>query len=715
MTTGWRLLVVIAFLAGILLSGLVGTSTSMTFVWVPYAVLGLAAVLSIGLLFENVSFTLPRWGTLAVFGLALYLLIRASDSPVAYFAREDAALVIAAFLAYCLFLSLLTATEWRQRLVEVLALLVVIHLAFAFAQAFYRPSLWLIPGYERTITGHPGGLFNQPDHFAAFLASLFPLWIAAAAFGRRGRRIRIAFAILAILSLVGVLLSGSASGIVGILAGSTALAALCGLIAWKRFPKSTRRKLVASFAVAGVIGAILLLANSAPASKAIDRELLTRDGGAHVVALWSTGAKQFLEAPLTGTGSRTSRIHGRLHRSEPFDAAHGEPEFIHNEYLQMLADYGLVGLALALLAIVPHVFSGYRFVRAYSGFGTRQGACFPKSDHLSLVLGALGGLASMAVVATVDLVFHLPVFVLTAAIFLAVLAAPDPMGSALKPAPSSRLIPGGSLLFMNRAVAFGCGIATLLFGLLFSRSEYHYEMARLAFESDPGGFHHHRHLQSARSLDPKNPFAFSLSAHAQVAAILPEMPEPARRQALEQADSYFDKARDLYPQDIFAAVGHAAVLEELGLREMALDRIRGARELAPNYGNLMIAEAELHLRHGRIAEAEKAYAGAMNARAFTDTAAAMRGLRTVTEWKLIAEQNGIDWKSKDPDEIESAPLLARPGERSLPAAKVEERAPAAALPPSDDLDAILSLPALPRFDPDDFPEDLPSENSDPPL
>jgi tetratricopeptide (TPR) repeat protein len=212
-----------------------------------------------------------------------------------------------------------------------------------------------------------------------------------------------------------------------------------------------------------------------------------------------------------------------------------------------------------------------------------------------------------------------------------------------------------------------------LFGIVFSQSEYHYERARLSFESDRAGFNHLRHLHDARALDGKNPFVFSLSAHAQVAGIQPDMPEPARLQALGQADGYFSHARHLYPQDIFAAIGHAAVLEELGRTGEALERLREAREFAPDYGNLMLAEAEHHLRHGRVADAETMFSQAMSAAAFRDSAAARRGLMTVTEWKLIAEQDGIDWRVM-PDPVESEPLLAGPaGYRSPAEAKVENR------------------------------------------
>src|SRR5690606_2800364 len=239
-----------------------------------------------------------------------------------------------------------------------------------------------------------------------------------------------------------------------------------------------------------------------------------------------------------------------------------------------------------------------------AGFATAKGRLLPRSDHLAFVLGALASLSAMGALSLFDFTMHLPAFLIVAAVFLALLAAPDPMASALQSSPAP-IIPGGSLMFVNRTVAFGCGFAMLMFGLVFSRSEFHYEMARLSFEAEPDGYRHFRHLKAARELDSKNPFLFALSAHAQVAGISSEMAAPERRQALEQADHYFSRARALYPQDVFAAVGHAAVLDELGKRGSALQRLHDAREFAPSYGNLILAEAEHHLRHGNILAAEE--------------------------------------------------------------------------------------------------------------
>ena len=110
--------------------------------------------------------------------------------------------------------------------------------------------------------------------------------------------------------------------------------------------------------------------------------------------------------------------------------------------------------------------------------------------------------------------------------------------------------------------------------------------------------------------------------------------------------------------------------------------------MAPGYGNLMLAEAEHHLRYGKIAEAEDAFREAMGAGAFRDIAAAQEGLRTITEWQLIAEENGIDWRD-DTTHGESDRMNVKPdGFRRMPAARIAERALAA--------EAVPAPPAVPH-------------------
>jgi O-antigen ligase len=690
MTLTWRFIVVVFFLIGFFLIGMIGTSTAMTFVWPAYACMGLAGILSIGLLFKEVTFSLPRWSTIAVFTLAAYLLVRASETTNSYFAREDATLVLVAFLTYCLFLSLFSTIELRHRLVQTLALLVIVNLGFAALQAFVNPTLWLIPGYERTFSDRIGGLFNHPDHFAAFQAMLVPLWLAMAMYGRKNGIVRYVWLGLALVSAFVVLSTGSSAGILALLVGLGIAGLLSLMILFRKIRVEVRRPLLLVLATALVLLSTVGLFYSASIGGKIEYALLTKGDGASLPLIWKAGVKQAEVSPLLGTGSRTSQVYTRLFRD---DSLHGaEPEFVHNEYLQMLADYGIIGLSLMMIVLLCHGRSGLQFVKSYAAFGASPGALLPKSDHLALVIGALSTLGALGIVCLFDFAMHLPVFVVTASIMVAILAAPDPMASAISPAKESVLIPGGGLMLVNRGVVFGAGIAILIFGIVFSRSEFHYEMARLAFESNRSGFQHLRHLQEARKLDPKNPYILTLSAHAQVAGITSEMAGPARKQALEKADLYFTKAHDLYPEDIFAAIGHAAVLDELGHSDDAIAILREASAMAPTYGNLMLAEAEHYLRIGKIEEAEKAYTASLNANAFRDSGAAGQGLLTITEWKLIAEQNGIDWRSDILERRREVELAKALEYRSMPAARIRERELASEIAPPVGEEVISDSP-----------------------
>lgn len=667
MKASWRFFVVTIFLAGFLVTGLMGTSTSMSFIWPGYTLLGLAGAVAIGLLWKDVSFALPRWTTILVFGVAAYLVARACDSPVAYFAREDAALVLGSFLCYALFLSVVTVQRWRQAMMYSLAALVLVNLGYAFIQSIVDPAMWLIPGYERTIPDRVGGLFNHPEHFTAFIAVTTPLWLSIATFGRHEKVVRMAWWGLAALSIVTVLLTANTIGLLTLGAGIVAYAIMAGLIVWPNLSASGKnRALLATVAVSTVAAGGLTL-KTVFAGKDLEGGVAVSTRG-ELLPIWEAGLKQIGEAPVFGTGSRSSYIYGRTFRSENLGVGVTEPEFVHNEFLQTVADYGLVGFLLVMAMLMLHFKNGVGFVRAYIGFRPPSGRVAPHSDHLGLALGSIATLAAMMILSVFDFAMHLPIFAITASVLLAVLAAPDPMALALKK--KETLVPGGPLMFTNRAVAFGCGIAMFLFGITFTRSEFSYELARLAFEADKSNFKQFRHLKAARELDPSNPYAYTLSAHAQVAGITPELEPQVRKHILESADRYFSHARKLYPQDVFAAVGHAAVLDELGWRDRAGRILTEARENAPLYGNLMLAEAEHYLRNGQIAEAEESFLAAEQAPAFRDATSAREGLRTISEWKTIAMQNGLPIGDPEP-EVD---------QRLVRDAKVEERVVAGDIP-----------------------------------
>lgn len=212
MKAHWSKINVALFLIGLFLTGLVGTSTSMTFLWPAYAALGISGVFAIGLLFRESTFQLPKWSMLAVFALLLYLFLRAIDSPVLYFAREDVALAVASFLAYTGFLVACDSIKRRRAVVMTLAFLVVANAVFAVLQKSFGAGIWLLPGYERTSGTEVGGLFNQADHYAAFLGATVPIWLGMTVFSRDGNVFRKVYGCLAFVASAGMALAHSAVG-----------------------------------------------------------------------------------------------------------------------------------------------------------------------------------------------------------------------------------------------------------------------------------------------------------------------------------------------------------------------------------------------------------------------------------------------------------------------------------------------------------------------
>ncbi len=628
-------MVIAVFLIGLLIVGLTGASTSMSFVWPGYLVIGLAGVLSIVTLFRTTYFKIPKWCFGSIFILLAYVLARASDSPVIYFSREDSSLLVVCFLCYGIFIGLFTDARSRKFLFWGVVALVMINLALAGWQLLVSPVQWIFPGYERTFSHRIGGVFNHPDHFACFLAASMPLLLSVACFGKYPRAIRVGLTGLSVVAAVAIVVSKSAVGLFSMSFGVTVFFLLSLVLVWKNLNLKVKKFIVIGMLVGGIVICGVAISKKSGVARAIDSQLLTKEGVIHLPMVWSAAREQFSVSPFIGTGSRTFYYYSRRYRPVKAGGANVEAEFAHNEFIQMAADYGLIGLGLIAAVLLLHFQNGMRFVQAYIGYRPISGLPIPRSDHLALVLGAVGGLTVIGTQSMFDFVMHVPVIAVFAALFLAVLACPDPMSRVHEPIKESYL-PGGSFLFVTRAISFGSGIALVLLGFVFTQSEWHFEKARLAFRNSTQSYQLFRHLQSARRLDPGNPYIYSLSGHAHVASIEPDTTGPARIAALERAGNYFSAARQLYPYDIFAAIGHSSVLDALGRKDRAREVLRDAREWAPSYGCLMMAEAEHFLRQGKMVQAEESYLAARNAAVFRSEEAADRGLKMIGEWRKIA-------------------------------------------------------------------------------
>jgi hypothetical protein len=152
-------------------------------------------------------------------------------------------------------------------------------------------------------------------------------------------------------------------------------------------------------------------------------EAKVRDGGR--VAFQQMGFEIFLDSPVVGGGARAFSYRA-LEKWDPdtLELWMGDPEFAHNEFVQLLSDYGLVGFALILILLFIHGIVGVINLVNEDD----------RDSGLSIwQLGAAGGLVAMLCQSYFSFIFHFPACVVLCAFQLAILASRSKEESKRRP------------------------------------------------------------------------------------------------------------------------------------------------------------------------------------------------------------------------------------------------------------------------------------------
>lgn len=292
-----------------------------------------------------------------------------------------------------------------------------------FARARFGTLLY---GRLPVPTVAPFGPFVSKNHFAGGV-TMAALLTAGLALGlaedarRRGRDwttgSRAGAIVLALVAAVvmalAVLASLSRGGGIALAAGTAALVVLLVL---RSRGGQKRKGLLPSLALAGVLG-LVLVALVPPETHARMRSL---SGASLRLDTWRDGLRLALASPVVGSGL------GTFHDAyPPFKHGHGELRVEHaeNDYIETLAETGLVGLGLVLIGGALLVMGSAR------GAGSDVGGVVR-----GVGMGALAGLVALAVHSAVDFNLRIPSNAALAAVLVASAAAV----AGVRPRPLSR-------------------------------------------------------------------------------------------------------------------------------------------------------------------------------------------------------------------------------------------------------------------------------------
>lgn len=457
------------------------------------AALLVAALLSIQALIggTRMLFALPAYGLLAILGalsLAIlraarpepdrvclwsaalffgYIILRAAFSPLPYLARSDIYPVLAGLVVYFFTSCTLTSAKARMSILAALLAAALAHVVVGAIQYRSGNNFMLIPFLQRFDYGHrASGFYVCPNHLAGLLEVVGIFGLSITCWSRWPVWSKVLMGYATIICYAGLILTVSRGGYLSVAASLLVFGILS--VAILRAEGSR---------VSLVIGGVGLLA----ATLAVSAALFVIQRSDHVTErtrnvlqernmrfdLWWAALEQWKESPIIGTGSRTYLAYGRKYRAEQ---AQADPIYTHNDYLQLLGEFGMAGGATFLAFFLLHL---RRALITARRLGPKRIVVSHRlaSNAMALNVGALGALSAYVVHSVFDFNLHIPANVLLLAFVFGIIANP---GVSRGPGEST---PAKSLIFW-RLLVFVLAMFLGWQSWRFAKGEYYAEKAR---------------------------------------------------------------------------------------------------------------------------------------------------------------------------------------------------------------------------------------------
>ncbi len=565
------------FLIGWLLMGAFGTYTEAAPFWIGAPMIWLAALCGLFTMHSPPAGKLSRSCLAAVLAFTAYILVRGMNSEVKYLARPDLVFCATAFISWVLTAVRFTGMRQRFAMLIVWSLLIVGNLALGLWQEYQNPqanSLSYFGFGRETKDAIFSGFFPNSNHLCGFLElAAFPV-LAIAVFGRVHSFVRVLCGLVFVAAATAVAHSTSRGGLAfGV--GLLIFCAVAGVLHLMR----KRRGASGRSRVAGIFAALALVCCGI--GWVTWNQLEAKFGKGDVfknlngrTQLWSRAYEQWQEAPLLGTGARSFEYYETKYRDLDtdwitWDETDVNARFAHNDWVQILADYGIVGLLLAAAVLGLHAWKALTFLLHDSA--RREGGGFFSDYRGAVVMGALCGMIAFAIHCMADFQMHIGVNAALAAAVLALMANPG------RPAAEEYQAPAAAPLLRWKAagtVAAAVPAAVLGWNFLpWAAGDYHFYKGRQVFDDVVALnrlFYAAGKMQEATEADPLNYQAWHYRGYADSGAAQffdgsPKFQEPYYLKALD----HFREAHRLYPQNADISATLARNLDALGRLEEA--------------------------------------------------------------------------------------------------------------------------------------------------
>ena len=519
---------------------------------------------------KRLLFPPVAWAALSflVYGIYHYF-----NADVEYTARQEMLRLVVYILIFLVVMNNLLKSDYVQLILYALVFTGTLISIYGLIQVvtgsehvwhFIRPAQY---------SGRGSGTFINPNHFAGFLGMLFPLSLAALLTGRISMPMRILLGYSALMLLFGIAFSMSRGGWIST---TLMLITLIVILGWQKQFRLRSIGLVSIILV--IIG--LFFIKSDFAQDRIGR-LSTQGTQEHIGSrkeLWNAAVNVWKEEKLIGVGPGHFDHRFPSHRPKTIQSS---PVRVHNDYLNLLVDWGGIGLLLAGVWLGTFIFTIIRSwkysQRTASDFSTKT------SNRAAFVLGSTIGLGSLALHSFVDFNLHIPSNAMLASTLAALLT------SFIRFATERYWVPLKIPLKIGLSL-FVCVFAGILFHQTIGQVR---ELGALKASQQATSFSEQLiKLELAIKREPKNHnTAASIGEIYRIKAN-----EIATTNAINQATKWFRRAIELNPYDAYSHARLGITLDKLDQGTEAKKMFKIAESLDPN-GYMIIAYIAWHKMH----------------------------------------------------------------------------------------------------------------------
>ncbi len=541
----------------------------------------LQSLTAIGLVVWSLRFWLSRshrllwppvcWTIVAFVALAFF---RYQAAELEYVARHEFIKILVYASIFFLAINNLHKQETIQILVFVLLTVATLTSLFAVYQFFtHSEYIW---SYQRPVQylERGSGTYICPNHFAGFLEMVLPLGIAYLFAGRYNYTFKVFLGYGCLVIMAGIAVTMSRGGW---LASGLSLMLMFVLLLRKR---QYRIPALVALVIFGMAASITYQRSD----KLQDRIHNINEGGSTAFvsarpAIWKAAWEMWQAEPVWGVGPGHFDYQFPTYRPESIQV---RPGWVHNDYLNTLVDWGIVGASVVGLGTLLLAF-GMVQTRKYVERGSKDIGSGRNSNRSAFVLGALASGTALAIHSFFDFNLHVAANAAIAATILALAASHLRFASGsywLSSWPGSKFI--YSLVLIGLAVFLG------RHALVTAQEQLPLEEAKSLQDAS---LEQIDALQRASRVEPNN-FETLYNIGEALRARGSSIPEDATEN-LESAIAWFEAAIAQYPIWAFNYVGLGMALDHLNRFDEATPYFERALQLDPNQ-HLVVAYMGWH-------------------------------------------------------------------------------------------------------------------------